>query len=442
MVKATYLYPYQMHGSLGSSCAVADVQGGKATVWSPTQSVYPLKNNLVMLLGLPPGNVHVIFKMGSGCYGINGADTVSYDAALLSQAVGKPVRVQLTRKDEMAWENYGFPTVVDQIAGLDAEGRILTWSHESWFASLGGRPGMNNPGNVVTGFLVGFLPEEFKARTPAPSPTEFANRLSAAPSYVRGCVNGQCEGQGIVASQRVLTHEVRSHFWTGPLRAPSRVQNTFANESFMDEIAAASRNDPVDYRLRHLRDPRLIDVVNAVAQLANWETRPSPRPGIRPTGIATGRGIASVLYGGDNGYVATIAEVEVNQDTGGTTVKHIFVASDFGPISNPNGLRNQLEGASLQGVSRTLSEEVTWDEQKVTSIDWKTYLPLFLGPDVPKIETVLLNRTDQKAMGAGEAVISVVAAAIANAIFDATGARTRQVPFTPERVKAALSGRA
>ena len=197
--------------------------------------------------------------------------------------------------------------------------------------------GMNTPGNVVTGYLLGFQPEEFKARTPAPPPTEFANRLSAASSYVTGCVNGHCEGQGIVASQRVLTHEVHSHFWTGPLRAPSRLQNTFANESFMDEIAAASRNDPVEYRLRHLRDPRLIDVVNAAAQLANWETRPSPRTSIRPTGIATGRGIASVLYGGDNGYVAMIAEVEVNQDTGGTTVKHIVLASDFGPFQTPMG---------------------------------------------------------------------------------------------------------
>ena len=442
VVKATYHYPYQMHGSVGSSCAVADVQAGKATVWSPTQAVYPLKSTLAMVLGLPPENVRVIFRMGSGCYGLNGADTVSYDAALLSQAVGKPVRVQLTRKDEMAWENYGYPFVFDQRAGVDADGTIVAWSHESWFASLGSRPGTNTPGNVVTGFLVGFEPAEFKARTPAPDPTEFDNRLSAAPPYVTGCVNGKCAGLGTVASQRVLSHEVRSLFWTGPLRAPSRLQNTFANESFMDEIAAAVRKDPVDHRLRHLSDPRLIDVVKAVAKAANWEARPSPRPGIRPTGIATGRGISSVLYGGDNGYVAMIAEVEVNQDTGGTTVKRIVIASDFGPISNPNGLRNQLEGGALQGVSRTLSEEVTWDEQKVTSIDWKTYRPLFLGPDVPKIETVLLNRPDQKAMGAGEAAISVVAAAIANAIFDATGARVRQVPFTAERVKAALRARA
>lgn len=442
VVKATYHYPYQMHGSVGSSCAVADVQAGKATVWSPTQAVYPLKSTLAMVLGLPPENVRVIFRMGSGCYGINGADTVSYDAALLSQAVGKPVRVQLTRKDEMAWENYGFPFVFDQRAGVDADGNIVAWSHESWFASLGSRPGTTTPGNVVTGFLVGFEPAEFKARTPAPDPTEFDNRLSAAPSYVTGCVNGKCEGQGTVASQRVLTHEVRSLFWTGPLRAPSRLQNTFANESFMDEVAAAAKQDPVAFRLRHLRDPRLREVVKSVAKAANWAARPSPRPGIRRTGVAAGRGVSCVLYGGDNGYVAMVAEVEVNQDTGGVAVKRLVLASDCGPISNPDGLRNQLEGAALQGVSRTLLEEVTWDDQKVTSIDWQTYPPLFLGPDIPKIETVLLNQPNERAMGAGETASSVVAAAIANAIFDATGARVRQVPFTAERVKAALSARA
>jgi CO/xanthine dehydrogenase Mo-binding subunit len=155
VVKATYLYPYQMHGSFGTSCAVADVQGSKATIYSPSQAVYPLRSTLAMLLGMPQESVHVIFKMGSGCYGINGADTVSYDAALLSQAAGKPVRIQLTRKDEMAWENYGLAFVIDQRVGVDKEGNIIAWDHESWSPTLGGRPGGNSPGNVITGMLAG-----------------------------------------------------------------------------------------------------------------------------------------------------------------------------------------------------------------------------------------------------------------------------------------------
>jgi len=442
VVKATYLYPYQMHGSVGSSCAVGDVKDGKATIWSATQAVYPLKNSMAMVLGLKPENVRVIFRMGSGCYGINGADTVSYDAALLSQAVGKPVRVQLMRKDEMAWENYGFAFVIDQRAGLDAAGTIISWDHESWSPTLGGRPGPNEPGNVVTGFLAGFQPAAFAARTPAPEPTAFANNQNAVPSYVTGCVGGRCEGTGAVASQRVLTHNVKSPFWTGPLRSPARLQNTFAHESFMDEIAAMAKADPVAYRLRHLRDPRLIEVVKSAAKAAKWETRPSPRPGIRRTGVARGRGVSCVLYEGDNGYCAMVAEVEVNQDTGEIAVKRLVIANDSGPISNPDGLRNQLEGGALHGVSRTLLEEVKWDGQKVVSIDWSSYPPLFLDANVPKIETVLINRSDGSTMGAGETAPTVTAAAIANAVFDATGARIRQVPFTRERVRAALDARA
>ena len=441
VVKATYHYPYQMHGSVGSSCAVGDVKDGKATIWSATQAVYPLKNSIATVLGLAPANVRVIFRLGSGCYGINGADTVSYDAALLSQAVGKPVRVQLTRKDEMAWENYGFAFVIDQRAGLDAGGTIITWDHESWAPMLGGRPGPNNPGNVITGFLAGFQPAAFTPRAPAPDPTDFSNGSNAAPSYVTGCVGGRCEGTGAVASQRVLTHNVKSLFWTGPLRSPARLQNTFAHESFMDEIAAVAKADPVDYRLRHLRDPRLIEVVKSVAKAAKWETRPSPRPGIRRTGVATGRGVSCVLYEGDNGYCAMVAEVEVNQDTGEITATRFVIASDCGPISNPDGLRNQLEGGALHGLSRTLLEEVKWDNQKVVSIDWSSYPPLFLGANVPKIETVLIDRSDRITMGAGETATTVTAAAIANAVFDATGARIRQVPFSRERVKAALAAR-
>ena len=442
VLKATYHYPYQMHGSIGSSCAVADVQAGKATIWSPTQAVWYQRNTSAMILGLKPENVRVIYRRGSGCYGLNGADTVTYDAALLSQAVGKPVRVQLSREDEMAWENYGTAYVIDERAGLDAQGTIIAWDHEAWSPTLGNRPGPGTPGNVITGMLAGFQPEPFNPRSPAPDPTAFNNGSNAVPSYVVGRVGGANRYTGTVAGERVLVHNVRSHFWTGPLRSPARLQNTFAHECFMDELASRVKADPVAYRLRHLHDSRLIDVVNAAAKAANWDARPSPKPGIHKTGIAGGRGMACVLYEGDNGYSAMVAEIEVDQDTGKIVVKRMVASCDVGPISNPDGLRNQTEGGALQGLSRALLEEVTWDDQKVTSVDWETYRSLPVGFAVPKIESVLINRPDEQTKGAGETSITLVAAAIGNAIFDATGARIRQVPFTPRRVKAALDARA
>ena len=441
VVKATYYHPYQMHGSLGSSCAVADVQGDKATLWSPTQAVWYQRTTTALLLGLKPENVRVIFRRGSGCYGLNGADTVTYDAALLSQAVGKPVRVQLTRKDEMAWENYGNAFLMDERAGVDAEGNIIAWEHEAWSPTLGNRPGTGTPGNVITGFLAGFQPDAFNPRAPAPAPAAFNNNSNGVPSYVAGRVGGVSKGAGTVLGERVLVHNVVSPFWTGPLRSPARLQNTFAHECFMDELASKVKADPVEYRVRHLSHARLRAMVLEAAKAASWDTRPSPKPGFARTGIARGRGIACVAYEGDNGYAAMVVEVEVDQDTGKVAVKRIVVSNDCGPISNPDGLRNQLEGGALQGMSRALGEEVTWDAEKVTSFDWRTYHSLPLGFDVPKIETVLVNRPDEEATGAGETSITIIAAAIGNAIFDATGARVRQSPFTPERVKAALAAR-
>ena len=440
VLKATYYHPYQMHGSVGSSCAVADVQGDKATIWSPTQAVWYQKTTTAMVLGLKPENVHVIFRRGSGCYGLNGADTVTYDAAILSQAAGKPVRVQLTRKDEMAWENYGNAFLMDERAGLDGKGNIIAWDHESWSPSLGNRPGTGRPGNVITGYLAGFEPDAFSPQ-PARAPARFNNNSNGVPSYVAGRIGESSEGTGTVKSERVLLHSVNSPFWTGPLRSPSRLQNTFAHESFMDELAAKAKADPVEYRVRHLSHARLREMVLQAAKAAKWETRPSPGAGNRRTGVASGRGIACVAYEGDNGYAAMVVEADVDQDTGRVLVKRIVVSNDCGPISNPDGLRNQLEGGALQGMSRALGEEVTWDDQKVTSVDWRTYHSLPLGFAVPRIETVLVNRPDEAATGAGETSITIVAAAIGNAIFDATGARIRQTPFTAERVKAALAAR-
>jgi CO/xanthine dehydrogenase Mo-binding subunit len=243
-----------------------------------------------------------------------------------------------------------------------------------------------------------------------------------------------------VASERVLTHTVESPFWTGPLRSPWRLQNTFAHESMIDEVAARVNADPVAYRLRHLRDPRLMEVVRTAARTAGWQVRPSPRPGIPRTGVAPGRGMACVLYEGGNGYCAMVAEVEVHQETGRVVVKRLVVALDCGPVSNPDGVRNQIEGGALQGMSRALVEAVTWDDEKVTSVDWRTYATLSLGVEVPVVESVLIDRRGAPATGAGETAITVSVAAIGNAIFDATGARLRQVPFTPGRLLASLRG--
>ena len=209
----------------------------------------------------------------------------------------------------------------------------------------------------------------------------------------------------------------------------------------MDEIASQVKADPVAYRLQHLREPRMIDVVKAAAQAAGWQPRPSPDPKATRTGVVTGRGIACVAYEGDNGYVALVAEIDVDRASGRVIAKKFTAALDCGVISNPEGVRKQAEGGILQGMSRALVERVTWDNRKVTSNDWSSYDTVDLGIYVPAVELVLLNRPEDEATGAGETAITVVAAAIGNAIFDATGLRLREVPFTAERLKAALAER-
>jgi len=437
VMRARYVHPYQMHGSLGTSCAVADVKPDSTTVWSATQSVYPTRSIVAKLLGLPLDSVRVIFVRGSGCYGLNGADAVSFDAAVLSHAVGRPVRVQLSRQDEMAWENFGSACVVEQRAAFEA-GRIIAWDCENWTASKGGRPGYDQPGNVITGELLGYVPEPITPRAAAEPTGELRNRSNAAPSYVRGRVAGKCGGAGTVRSERVLSHTVTSPFFTGPLRSPSRIQNTFAHECFMDELSARAKADPIEFRVRHLRDERLIAVLKSAAEAAKWEKRPFPKPNLAKTGVASGRGVACVVYEGNNGYVALIADVDVDMVSGRVQPRKFVAVLDCGPISNPDGLRNQSEGGILQGMSRALVEEVTWDDKRVISTDWESYPSPYLGIDVPTVEIILLNRTGVPATGAGETAITVVAAAIGNAIFDATDARIRQVPFTAERVRAAL----
>jgi len=447
-ISAQYLFPYHMHGALASSCAVADVRGGTGNnatvkVWSATQGVYSMRPILSTLLGIPQANIEVTFVDGSGCYGHNGADPVTQDAALMSQAVGAPVRVQYSRRDEMTGgESYGHPFVSNEKVGLDASGTIIAWDYENILMQHGeGAAIGNKPGNEISGALAGF-PTALVVPTTSPAPaTAYNNFSNGVPSYVTGNINGVNNGTGTVASQRVLNRVVESPFWTAWLRAPDRLQNTFAHESFMDEIAATLKVDPISYRTRHLSNQRLINVITTVTQNALWDTRPSPKPGNARTGVVTGRGFSCVLYEGLGGYTAMVAEVSVDQDKGVITVTKATAGIDTGPIANPNGLANQLEGQVIQGISRTLVEEVkfrnTGNGGVITSGDWASYPVISFGDPLPTINTVLINNLNAGLTGAGECLLTIVSAAIGNAVFDATGVRMRQIPFTPANFLAA-----
>ena len=424
VLQAVYMHPYQMHASIGPSCAVANVHDGVAEVWSGTQSVYALRTTLATLLSIDQANVRVNYVEGSGCYGINGADDVSLSAALMSQAVGKPVRVQYMRADEMSWENFGNAMVMSLQGGLDSSGRIVGWDYQNWSANRGGRPAP--PGNIPAGVLAGF-PEVAPPQSPPASPPLGDDGSNSLPWYT-------------FANQRVRSYGVyQPWLFTGPLRSPTRLQNTFAMESFMDELAATVAADPVAFRLLHTNDSRLIDVINAAARSANWQPRPSPAPA-QSGATKTGRGIAATRYEGSSSWVAAIITLTVDTASGAVTPTQVVAAQDCGVVINPDGCKAQIEGNIVQGLSRSLKEEVKFDRSGVVSVDWASY-PIITFPELPDdIRIELVNRPNLPALGVGEAVISVIAGAIGNAIFDATGKRLRQVPFTPERVKAAMQG--
>ena len=413
---ATYTWPFQMHGSIGPSCGVADVRGDKATVWSGSQGVFGLRDAVAALLGLKSENVRVVFAEGSGCYGHNGIDDAAADAALLSEAVGKPVRVQWMRHDEHAWEPKGPAMVMDVRAGLDPRGGVVAWDYQVWTPTHSTRP-RREPGNLLAGQLTGH-------------PMKFA--------YSGGDRNAP--HTYVFPNDRVLVHWVQtSPIRPSALRGLGAPQNTFANESFMDELAALAGTDPLAFRLAHLKDPRAIAVLEAAAQRAGWQARPSPQPGATTSrGLARGRGLAFVQYENDTGYAAIVSDVEVDRSTGVVRVSRIVAAHDCGLIVNPDGVRNQVEGNVIQAISRTLKEEVQFDRARITSVDWVSY-PILTFPELPDaVDVVLIDRPDQPSLGAGEPATCPVPAAIANAVFDATGARLRSVPFTPDRVKAVL----
>jgi CO/xanthine dehydrogenase Mo-binding subunit len=426
-VTATYKYPIQMHGSMGTSASTADVRANTATVWSSTQGIYALRSMLATALDMPQQNIHCIYVEGSGCYGQNKADDVSLDAAVISQVVGAPVRVQYTRADEHAWENYGNAYTIPITAAFAKVGdkaKLTAWRRDAWSSSRGGRPGP--PASMASGILMGF-PEQPQTQATTLTPSQVLNSVdgsNSAPSY-------------IVPAARLTNHTVRLAFMSGPLRSPARIQNTFANESVMDELAFAARVDPVQFRIDNLQDPRLIAVIQLAAQMAKWDPRP-PASQIGKARYLTGRGFSAMRYEGTLGYNALAVNVTVDTKTGKVAVDHAWSAQDCGPAINPDIQKQQAEGCLMQGISRSLIEELRWKADGITSRDWVTY-PVIRFDRMPQFDFQLIDRKDQPAVGAGEVLITNAPAAIANAIFDATGKRLRQLPFTPARVRAALT---
>ena len=408
-LSAAYDFAIHTHGSIGPSCAVASFEGGRLTCWTASQATHDLRKQLAAMLAIPEPDVRCIYVEGAGCYGRNGHEDAAGDAALLARAVGKPVRVQWMRADEHGWDPKGPPTLLDMRAGMDQEGNVTAWESELFvpdgtasFVALTGADlaGLDSLGKLSPGGVLNDLaiPYQF------PNVTTTAHRLASTPLRPA---------------------------W---IRSPGRLQNTFANESFIDEIAAELGADPLDIRLKYLYDARGKEVLERVARLSNWRERPQPD---RNAETVTGRGLAYVNYELVRTYVGVVAEVEVNRKTGELAVKRFYVAHDCGQIINPDGLRNQIEGCIVQTVSRTLKEEVTFDRSMVTSLDWSSY-PILTFSEVPDVLIDLIDRPEQVPWGGGEPTCAVVPSAIAGAVFEAIGARLRSAPFTPAKVQAAL----
>jgi nicotinate dehydrogenase subunit B len=415
-MQRTYIWPYQMHASIGPSCAVADVQGGRVRVWSGTQNPHLLRVDLALLLQRPETEIEVIRMEAAGCYGRNCADDVSADAVLLSRAVGRPVRVQLTREQEHAWEPKGTAQLMDVKGGLNADGSVAAYDFATRYPS--------NGAPTLALLLTGAI-------SPNPLVSEMGDR-TAIPPYDYD-------------DMRVVAHDMPPIVRASWLRGVSALPNTFAHESYIDELAAEAGVDPIEYRLRYLKDPRAIDLVNAVAERAGWRPRPVRHEPDPEGDIVRGRGFAYALYvhskfpGYGAAWSAWIADVAVNKATGDVSVTRVVAGQDSGLMINPDGVRHQIQGNVIQSTSRALMEEVSFDRNSVTSREWGAY-PIIKFPDIPKIDVLMLSRQDQPPLGVGESASVPSAAAIANAIFDATGVRFRELPFTPERILRGLRG--
>ena len=411
-LSARFTRPYQIHGSIGPSCAVAQFDAGTMTVWTHTQGVYPDRAAISEMLGLPPEQVRCIHMEGSGCYGHNGADDAAADACLVARALpGRPVRLQWTREQEHGWEPFGPAMVTEVAATLGDDGRITEWTYDLWSNIHSTRPGP--AGSLIA---ARHLAQPFEPEVPEIqiSPSGNGDR-NAVPLYV-------------IPNTRVLWHFLpEMPLRVSALRGLGAYANVFSIESFMDDLAAEAGRDPVEFRLMHLEDERAREVVTQTAERFGWQAAAD-----LPAG--RGRGFGFARYKNLAAYCAVALEVEVDRSTGRVRVVRAQSAIDAGQIVNPNGIVNQTEGGILQTISWTLYEAVQFDETRITSIDWSTYPILRFGAVPESVEVHVVDRPGEPFLGAGEAAQGPAAAALANAIADATGLRLRDLPLTREKI--------
>ena len=412
-LQARYTRPFQLHGSIGPSCAVAQWTDGKLRVWTHSQGVYPLRGDLANVFGIEPSAVRCTHAEGAGCYGHNGADDVALDAALLARATnGRPVKLQWMRDDEFMWEPYGSAMVMQLAASLDAQGNVVSWSHELWSHPHSRRPGQSKGSHTLAARHL----EKPVGAAPVgdvPLPSGGADR-NAIPGY---------DFPSVKVSKHFI---VDSPLRTSALRTLGGYGNVFALESFMDEAALAAGVDPVEFRLRHLKDPRARAVIEATAAKAGW------KPGNKGWGFGYAR------YKNIGCYCAVAAEVEIDRGTGAARVLRAVSGVDAGQVVNPDGIANQIEGGFIQSTSWTLKESVSFDRTRVRTRSWNDY-PIMRFEEVPPVDVVILDQPDQPFLGVGEGSQGPTAAAISNAIASLTGRRLRDLPFTPGKVKAALA---
>ena len=417
---ARYEYPFQSHACMAPGCAVADVRSGEAHVWSGGQKPYPLRKAIAEMLGLAVEAVRVTWMPGPGSYGMNDADDAAMDAAILSQAVGRPVRVQYMRQDGTGWDPKAPPIAFRLRGGLDREGKLVALDYEA--RGYSGRVRANGTdvaGDTLSAQLIG----GYKAAST--DLFQFSDESYRVPN--------KRKTSHIVPWEKSLPTGLR----TAHLRDPDGMATCFASESFIDELAAAAGADPVQFRVAHLGNPQHAAAVQAAADRAGWQARPSPQPGERK-GVVTGRGIAYAPRAGS--IVATVAEVQVDMDTGVLRVTRFVCAHDCGFVVNPLNLQGTIEANLMQSMSRAMHEAVQFDGARVRSVDWETYPIVDITEAPDAVDIVILGNTPEAASrGAGEPSTRPTAAAIANAIFDATGVRIRRVPFTPDALKQAFA---
>jgi CO/xanthine dehydrogenase Mo-binding subunit len=418
VIEAEYEWPFQSHAAMGPACSLVEIKDGKVTCWSGTQKSHFVQQGVAATLGVPVSDVHVKWVTGPGSYGRSDADDAAMDAAVLAKAVGKPVRVQYMRNEGTGWDPKGPASIHTARAAIDAQGNVIAYDFFSkGFSRVDVNTNGSKPFDTLAGQARGIaLHSGDGFGVPAES-YEFANKRM---------------GWETIPPLLDRSSPLRS----AHLRDPVGPQIHFASESFIDEVAAATNQDPIDFRLKHVKDPRDQAVIKAAAQKFGWDTRPSPKKD-RSGDKVSGRGIAYAQRNGTR--VAVIAEVEIDRQSGKIHAKRFAVAHDCGQIINPDGLEKCIEGNIVQGISRTLWEEVKFDGKNVTSVDWQSYPILDITETPEQIDVVLINHPEIEPSGAGEPSIRPVAAAIANAIFDATGVRIRRVPFSPGNVKQALS---